>query len=103
MNWKLHDMEDEAEEDQANAEPSSARYPYGLCLCLTEKELESLNLSSEVEIGDYLHGMFFARVTSVSTHSHEGGSGARVEMQITHLALEDETSEGGEKNDEDDY
>ena len=98
MNWKLQDMENEAEEPVEAAPLRAApKYSYGLAICLTEKELDKLGLDCDVEVGDYLHGMFFAKVTAVSTHAHEEGAGARVEMQITHLALEDESTEAGDE------
>ena len=71
-------------------------YPYGLCICLTQDELETLNLDDSCEVGDLLHGHFIATVKSVSKNATTDGNRTRVEMQITHLSCEDE----GEENDE---
>jgi|SRR5579859_669946 len=69
-------------------------YPYGLCIALSHDELEKLDLDPECEIGDMLHGFFMAKVTSVSMNASEGSDpSCRIELQITHLALEDEDTE----------
>lgn len=101
----LKDMSDAPESDSKMemAEPSRGpSYPYGLCLRLTEKELERLGLSEEVEVGDYLHGVFMAKVTHVSTHAHEGGKGCGVELQIVAMGVEDENTEYQEDEDDED-
>ena len=67
--------------------------PTGLCICLTEKELEKLDLDSDAEVGDLLHGMFMAKVTSISKHDSSDGARCRIEMAVTHLSLEDEDTE----------
>ena len=83
MGWDLKDM--------ASGEEEKA-YPFGLCIHLNADDLERLGLEADCEVGDFLHGMFFAKVTSLTHH----GGGSRVELQITHLALEDESTETGE-------
>lgn len=65
--------------------------PPGLCICLTESELEKLDLEQDAEIGDMLHGMFMARVTSISKPS---AGKCRVELGIFALSIEDESTEG---------
>ncbi len=76
------------------AESDRPRYPYGLCLCLGQHELEKLGISSMPDAGDMIHLMAMAKVTSVSERDTEdGGKDCRVELQITHLALEDEDRE----------
>jgi hypothetical protein len=100
---RYRDMKNEEEEDEENhlrLKPIQSEYPHGLSISLTEKELEKLDLCDEVEVGDFLHGAFMAKVTSVSSHSHEGGKGMRIELQIVAMAIEDESSE---IKDEDDY
>ena len=77
-------------------DPSDApRYPYGLCICLTQDELDKLNLKADdVEIGDTIHLFAFAKVTSKSSTDHEDfGKSSRVELQITQIASEDEDTE----------
>jgi len=72
-------------------------YPYGLCISLTEKELEKLDLSPDCEVGDMIHLFAMAKVTSVSINETQDGECCRVELQITHLELEDEDGENEEK------
>lgn len=74
-------------------------YPYGLCISLTEKELEKLNLESDAQVGDLIHLHAMAKVTSVSQNDTSKGLTCRVELQITALAAEDE-SEENEENEE---
>jgi hypothetical protein len=76
-------------------------YPWGLCLRLTEKELQKLDLSDDVDIGDMVHIFAMAKVTSVSMNASEGGENrCCVELQITHMSLEDEDHENEEEDDE---
>lgn len=67
--------------------------PYGLCLCLTETELEKLDLEEECEIGDVIHLFALAKVTSVSKQDSGDGPKCRIELAITDLAVEDEDNE----------
>lgn len=68
--------------------------PYGLCICLTERELEKLELEGNAEVGDMLHGMFMARVTSVSKNDTGNGPTCRIEMGIFAMSvLENESTE----------
>lgn len=73
-------------------------YPYGLCISLTQDELDKLNLDhSDVEVGDMLHMHCMAKVTSVSKTDNEAtGPQCRVELQITHIVAEDEDEEDAE-------
>lgn len=71
-------------------------YPYGLCICLTESELQTLNLDDECCVGDLLHGHFIATVKSVSKNATTDGDRTRVELQITHLSCGDEDGENDE-------
>lgn len=86
----------EAEEECAPAyDPSQGpKYPWGLGICLTQEELDKLQLSaSDVEVGDIVHIMAFAKVTSVSSTETQEGANSRVELQIIALASEDEDDE----------
>ncbi len=67
--------------------------PYGLCICLTEAELEKLDLEDECEVGDMVHLFCMARVTSVSKRDTGNGSECRIELSITDMAVEDEDDE----------
>ena len=100
---KMTDMAktpDEVKEDMDGpmAAPVSVnRYPYGLCLSLDQDDLAKLDMPLDAEVGDMIHVMAFARVTSVSKQElADGKCNCRVELQITHLALEDEDQEMGQ-------
>jgi len=69
------------------------RYPYGLQICLCEKELDKLGLEPDCQIGDVIDLRCFAVVTSVSMNSSESGDHCRVELQIQKMALENEMDE----------
>lgn len=94
---KLVDMElsDENKIDVAMPIPMPNRpdYPYGLRLCLTEKELDKLGLDADCEIGDVIDLRAFAVVTSISVNESDGGTCKRVELQVQKLAIEDEARE----------
>lgn len=79
------------------AMPDKPDYPYGLRICLTEKEFEKLGLDhADAEVGGMCHGHFMARITSVSASEGDGGKTCRVEMQIEDLAIESEDEENDE-------
>lgn len=67
--------------------------PYGLCICLTEAELEKLGLEPDCEVGDMVHLFAMAKVTSVSVNDAGSGAKCRIELAITDLAVEDEDDE----------
>ncbi|HVB17297.1 MAG TPA: hypothetical protein VNF04_12230 [Stellaceae bacterium] len=72
-------------------------YPYGLCISLDEDSLEKIDIDDgDVEIGDMLHGFFMAEVTAVRKEQIDGKASCRVELQITHLGVEDEDDEPAE-------
>ena len=83
---------------------SGPDYPYGLSLCLSERELRLAGLDGDdIDVGDILHGHFFAKVTSVSADASKGEDGEdstnrRVELTITHLSGEDEDEENEEED-----
>jgi len=96
---RLTDMEldDEDQLDMAmpvaGGDSMKPRYPWGLRISLTEKELAKLGLDCDCEIGDVIDLRAFATVTSVSQNETEGGRTARVELQIEKLAVENEATE----------
>lgn len=67
--------------------------PYGLCLCLTETELEKLGLDDDCEVGDLLHLFCMTKVTSVSKHDSGNGPNIRIELAIISMSVEDEATE----------
>lgn len=74
-------------------------YPYGLRICLTDKEIKKLDLDvSEAFVGGIFHLHGLARITSVSMTDGSHGKDCRVEAQIEDLAIE---SEDAENEDED--
>lgn len=81
-------------------------YPYGLSICLTQEEIDKLDLEEDVGVGDYLHIHALAKVTSVSNREmSDGKTDRRVEMTLTHIAAEseDDENEGAEEEMKPDY
>lgn len=104
---RMVDMSNEPEKAPETATPISAsKFPYGLSISLTEKELEKLGLDDDVEAGDYLHCVMMAKVTSVHHHHSDTEDGVdmgcRVEMQIVAMAVEDENTEYEEDDEDED-
>lgn len=98
MTWKFTDMaEPEMSSDDLPMEvaPSRPRYPYGLRLCLTGPELVKLGFEPDdlPELGDMLHFVAMATVTSCSTDVSEHGSNCRIELQIEKMSVESESDE----------
>lgn len=70
--------------------PAPPDYPYGLCLALSQDELDKLGASGgEFAIGDIVDLRALAKVTSISQHASDGQESCRVELQITHLGLDE--------------
>ena len=95
-------------EDMMGSEmPSVANVPdvpYGLCICLTETELEKLDLEDDCEVGDMIHIFAMATVTSVSKRDTGDGASCRIELAISSMSVENETdeeeeTEGSEEDD----
>lgn len=73
-------------------------FPYGLRICLTEKELDKLDLDhADAIVGGLVHGHFLARITSVSAEEKDSGMTCRIELQIEDLAIESEDEENEEQ------
>jgi hypothetical protein len=73
-------------------------YPYGLCLSFDQDILDKLELDGACSVGDTIHLVAFAKVTSCSENERERADGTkekccRIELQITQLAVEDEDAE----------
>lgn len=86
------DDEDKMDTLMPIAMPSKPDYPYGLRICLCEKELEKLGLPVP-DIGDMIDARIFGRVTSVSADARESGDTCRVEIQIEYMSAENEMNE----------
>ena len=102
----IEEIKEDVAEQAPQADPSKIAvpaYPYGLCLALTEDEMEKLGLGEQLpEVGEMIHLAAMAKVTSVSENEREMSDGskkrcARVELQITHLATELEDDESADE------
>ena len=101
MPWStMTDMELDDEDIQDTIAPyvkdkaNAPKFPWGLRISLTDKELKKLKLEDLPEIGDVIDLRAFACVTSVSSNKNEDGSACcRVELQIERLAVESEADE----------
>lgn len=72
----------------------SSDMPYGLCISLTEVEIEKLGLEGDCSVGDMIEFCAVAKVTAVSsTDSEENGKHCRVELQITHMGIDDDEAD----------
>ena len=92
----------DGESDPTGLSPicSGTKFPYGMTLSLSERELNIANLgASEIVPGTLLHLHIMAEVTSVSKRAGTE-DGKRVEMQVTHISTEDEDAEEGPDGDE---
>jgi hypothetical protein len=73
-------------------------YPPGLCLTLTDSELEKMSLSDEgVEVGDLVHLRVMVEVRSV----HHDNAGCRIDGRIiAGGVIENESTEDEDDEDE---
>lgn len=93
---KLVDMRKTPEEKMEDMMPMGTvnEYPYGLCIRLTQDELDKLDVDhADWEIGDIFDLRAMARVTSVSENETEAGKKCCVELQIVMLGAESESEE----------
>ena len=74
--------------------------PYGLCICLTDVELEKLDLDGDCDVGDTIHLFALAKVTSVSKQDTGDGEKCRIELSLTDVAVESEDEENEEESDD---
>ena len=79
-----------------DGEGSVPRYPFGLCISLSEKELDKLGLGGDCDVGDMIHIFAMCKVTSVSERETSDGNKCRVELQITDMSCENEDEENEE-------
>lgn len=97
------EVKKEAPAALAEMPPKVPVYPWGLSLSLDDDTLKKLGLEGEMpSVGEMIHLCAMAKVTSVSENETEdtktGGKTTcrRVELQITHLATENEDDENEE-------
>lgn len=101
------EIEDEIEQRSDGPMARAPIYPYGLCIRLDEETLQKMNLDWDgagdmPATGEMIHIAAMAKVTSVTDREDELADGTKkrfrcVELQITHLALEDEDAESEPK------
>lgn len=73
---------DNDDEDSGIPEVGQSQYPYGLCICLTDAEIEKLDLDDDCDVGDMISFEAIAKVTAVSKRD----TGTRIELQIIAMA-----------------
>jgi hypothetical protein len=80
------------------------RFPYGLKICLTDKEMAKMGLdTSEAVVGGLIHLHAMARITSVSTNeTQDGDENFRMELQIEDMCVESEDEENAEEEAQED-
>lgn len=100
---KMVDMrisDEEKREKMADVMPvdptAGPDYPWGLCIRLSERELDKLGLDGDCEVGDVLDMRCMAEVTSVSARKSGGERCCEVELQITHIDPKEDDDEGEE-------
>lgn len=88
---KMIDLKRDPKKEPETAPAFEPAYPYGTCFSLGDEEIEKLGVDlKDIDTGDTLHLFAFAKVTSKTDREE---SGKRVELQITHLSVEDEDGE----------
>lgn len=91
--------EDQAKMVAPSAEPTGPLYPYGMCLRMDDETLDKIGFEGDLpKSGEIVHIQALARVTSSGSNEQLTTNGERkvcryVELQITHLAAEDEDRE----------
>lgn len=94
---KSMELDDDDKIDSYPIESVRPDFPYGLRICLSEKEFHKLGLDADVAVvGGICHGHFMARITSVSAEDRGDMKSCRVEMQIEDLEIESEDEENEE-------
>lgn len=93
------EVKKEAPAPLADMPPRVPVYPWGLSISLDEGCLAKLGIDGDMpSVGEMIHLCAMAKVTSVSENEMESDNGGkktcrRVELQITHLATENEDDE----------
>lgn len=73
------------------------RFPWGLCITLTEKELTKLGMdASDFEIGDLVHIFGMARVTGMNVSATENGNCCTLNLQVEDFEIESEEEENNQ-------
>jgi hypothetical protein len=91
------DLKNTKEEIKKSSQPyigsSDDMYPYGTRITLSDKELKKLGIKNMPAVGEKM--MFEAKAKVISSHqsADRNSSTRRIELQITHMELEDEAAE----------
>lgn len=83
--------------------PQESVYPYGLSITLGDEEIEKLGIDcddDECQVGNYVHGHFLAEITGYHKSDTSNGTKRTLNIQMTHLELEDEQSENDDSDNE---
>lgn len=86
-----------------SSKASGPTYPWGTTLCLNDETMAKLGINGEMpDVGDTIHLAALARVTCASETEQtttDGGKETcrRIELQITHMACENEDDETKER------
>lgn len=92
--------EKKAAQERIEAMPSPSDgpdYPWGLCLNLGADELAKLGIDDLPAVGDEMHFGGVAIVTRVSQSASQHGEESKgVELQITHLGVNDGDDDDGQ-------
>jgi hypothetical protein len=91
------DDEDKMDAAMPYPMPDKPDYPYGLRICLTEKEFSKLGIDpADAFVGGIFHLHALARITSVTASDDGNGSSCRVEATLEDMAIESEDAENEE-------
>jgi hypothetical protein len=91
-NWVDLELDDDDKQDlidQFSVPSDTADYPCGARICLTERELDMLDLEADCEVGEAIH----LQCMCIVTHVTRSDQGDRVELQITMMKAESEDDE----------
>lgn len=70
---------------------SREKYGYGTSITLDAEMLKKLGIKDMPTVGDEYHIMATGKVTSVSQNASETNESSRLEIQLTHMGLSQET------------
>lgn len=93
VDMRLTDSE-KAEQNGPMSVGAVNEYPWGLCIRLSDKELEKLSVDhADWTVGDIFDLRAMARVTSISSNETTEGERTGIELQLVMLGAEVEDSE----------
>lgn len=86
--------QEQAENMPIAANIDTPKYPWGLCISLTNDELEKMGVEAkDFQVGDMINFDVLGKVTAVSERDASEGPCCRVEIQITGISVEDDEDE----------